>query len=225
MVQVTTRDPNAAIASASAFHIGDGWLLTARHVVEDREIVELTPERHGHIGPLEAGRVLFHPDEPDVDLALIETNYSAEFYLSDRYTIVGTPREWKTDHIQIGHHLDDWIGDELVMTRVLVMGYPPIPLAGASLVAASGRVLAVIDRYIGPGHPFFVVSPLPRGGFSGGPVLSEYGFLLGVMTDSLVGIDLPAELGYAAALSVEPIWTLLDAYDLKPGRNTWGGES
>jgi len=73
--------------------------------------------------------------------------------------------------------------------------------------------------YRGPRHPHFIISPLPRGGFSGGPVITSYGALLGVMTTSLVMVELPAELGYGAAISVEPLWGLLMDNHIYPASN------
>jgi hypothetical protein len=101
------------------------------------------------------------------------------------------------------------------------MGYPPIPTADRpTLVAVKGEVNAVVDSYLGPaGQPFFVTSPIPRGGFSGGPVISEYDFLLGVQTDSFISADQIPELGFAAALTVEPLWGLLFDNEVYPASN------
>jgi hypothetical protein len=99
------------------------------------------------------------------------------------------------------------------------MGYPPIPFSsGPVLIAAEGEVQAVIDKYNGP-HPHFVISCMGRGGFSGGPVLSEYGFLLGVLTESLVQNEKAEELGYSSAISVEPLLALLHTNRIYPGKN------
>ena len=58
-----------------------------------------------------------------------------------------------------------------------------------------------------------------RGGFSGGPVLSEYGFLLGIVTESLVMNNQPEQLGYTAAISVEPLLTMLHENKIYPASN------
>lgn len=64
-------------------------------------------------------------------------------------------------------------GDELVLSKVLPMGYPPIPFSQqAVLLASEGEVNAVVDKYSGR-HPHFIISCPARGGFSGAPVLSE----------------------------------------------------
>jgi hypothetical protein len=138
-----------------------------------------------------------------------------------RTTIKGYEQDWKEDHIIIGGHLDDWISDDwMVLTEVLLMGYPPIPLAKERrLVAMRGEVNGVVDMYRGPPHPHFIISPLPRGGFSGGPVITSYGALLGVMTESLTLDGLPTELGYGAAITVEPLWGLLIDNHIYPASN------
>lgn len=215
MVRVTVQTPTGDLTTGSAFHVGDGWLVTARHVIEGNAIHEIFPY-HDAGSELEVRRILFHPG---VDLALLETTFSLDHYMT-RTSIVGVPDEWKADHIQIGGHLDDWLGDDLVLTRVLLMGYPAIPMVGTDLVAVAGEVNAVVDKYSGARHPFFLVSPLPRGGFSGGPVISEYGFLLGILTEALLSAKQVLEVGFAAALTVEPLWNLLRDNGIYPASNS-----
>jgi Trypsin-like peptidase domain len=236
MVRVTTEAPDGTPGCGAAFHIGDGWLATARHVIDHGELKELA--QHGyptgldriigelkelpqyrHPTGLECDRIIYPADE-DVDLALLHTSFDLTHYMT-KHTIAGYEEEWKADHIQIGGHLDDWISDDwMMLTEVLLMGYPPIPFAKRrDLVAMRGEVNAVIDMYRGPRHPHFIISPLPRGGFSGGPVLTSYGALLGVMTESLILDDAPAELGYGAAITVEPLWDLLGTNNIYPASN------
>ena len=108
----------------------------------------------------------------------LETDFSLDHYL-EKTTIIenGKPKE-KVDRIPLGGHLDDWIGDELVLSRVVAFGHPKIPLSKEYvLVAVQGEINAVIDKYSCP-HPHFVISSIARGDFSGGPVISEYDFLL-----------------------------------------------
>jgi hypothetical protein len=95
------------------------------------------------------------------------------------------------------------------MSRVLLLGYPPIPFSkDPVLVAAEGEVNAVIDKHISP-HPHFILSAVPRSGFSGGPAISEHGFLLGVLTESLGKGGEATESGFFAAISIEPLLALL----------------
>ncbi len=86
------------------------------------------------------------------------------------------------------------------------------------LVAVAADINAVQDRYDAP-HVDFIISSVPRGGFSGGPVIHSAGFLLGVLTDELSVDPATPEAPFAAALSVEPIRTLLDVLELAPTQN------
>jgi hypothetical protein len=106
------------------------------------------------------------------------------------------------------------------MTTTVLMGFPRIPFsAHAELVASRGDVMAVVDTYRGLRHPLFVTSSMPRGGFSGGPVISEYDFLLGVLTETLFVDDKEPELGFGTAISPQPLWDLLFEHRLFPASN------
>lgn len=215
MIRITVRTSVGDLSSGAAFHVGDGWLATAAHVVRDGTVEEVVGGRGQKV---QIARVIFHSDDR-VDLALLQTDFELSHYLT-KTTIVNPPEGFvHTDHIQIGGHLDDWIGDELVLSKVLLMGFPPVPLSREPvLLAAEGEVNAIVDKYSGP-HPHFIISCMGRGGYSGGPVLSEYGFLLGILTESLVMDGKSEELGYSSAISVEPLLTMLHENGIYPASN------
>jgi S1-C subfamily serine protease len=222
VVHIAVRNASTGgVANGSGFHIGDGLIVTARHVIEGRAIESV---RGGYHKDLAVKRILFPSDEK-VDLAILETDFSLAYYMSS-VSYVGDQRRnsAKTDHIPLGFHLDDWVGDEFVLSKVLLLGYPSIPLSREpTLVAAVGEVNAVVDKYNGP-HPHFIISPSPRGGFSGGPVISEYGFLLGVLTESLTENNKDVEVGFAAAISIEPLLVVLAENHIRPksiDEETW----
>jgi len=103
-----------------------------------------------------------------------------------------------------------------VLRSVVVLGYPPIPFSGApTLIASRAEVNAIVDKYTG-GHPHFILSAMARGGFSGGPALTDYGCSLGVITEALGSDNQPVELGYLAVLSVEPIYNCLAHHEIVP---------
>lgn len=208
IVRITVRTSLGDLSSGTAFHIGEGWLVTARHVVEGYDIEEMVPENCN--APLKVEQIIFHHN-PLVDLAIIKTDFNLTHYI-EKVTIVNPPDGFvKHDRILMGDHLDDWLGDEFCLSKVLLMGYPPIPFSNSAvLIAAEGEINAVIDKYNAP-HPHFIISCMSRGGFSGGPVISEYGFLLGVLTESLIHDNRDEELGYSAAISIEPLLELLYA--------------
>lgn len=211
---LATEDAHGQAAIGSAFHVGDGVFVTARHVVADRKITAVaapqsSTERVRKSGvPLQirilhaggtgkiVGGPFFHPNE-QVDVAAVRVEGI------DAATL------------PLGAHLDDWLGTELVLTAVLLLGFPRVPFAmdPPLLVSASGEVNAVVDLYNAPGARF-IVSPMARGGFSGGPAISEYGVVLGVVTDSLVENHAQPETGYCSVISVEAILDCLRAHDI-----------
>ncbi|MFF8505869.1 serine protease [Streptomyces anulatus] len=214
---VETCDKNGEPGVGTAFHIGDGYLVTARHVVEGRRLTSLIPARDGSVS-IDSVEVIY-PSDPTVDLALLKTDFSLDHYMKNVH-FWGRDDVRKVDHLEIGGHLNDWIDDGLVLMRVVAFGYPPIPTSPRSeLVAVRGEVNAIIDPYVGSKHPLFVISPMARGGFSGGPVLTEDGWLLGVVTSSLLTDHATPELGYGAALTVEPLWDLLVENRIFPASN------
>lgn len=218
LVCIESVDASEGSCVGSAFHIGDGYLVTARHVVQDRRLTAAIPYGSATLD-LDSIEIIYPSDE-SVDLAILRSNFSLEPHRRTRYW--GRDDVHKIYRIELGYHLDDWIDDGLTLAEVVMLGYPPIPLSRSPvLVAVAGHVNAVIDPYIGSNHPLFIVSPTPRGGFSGGPVLVRRGgWLLGVTTSSLLRGPFETELGYSAALTVEPLWKLLaennivlDGYD------------
>jgi S1-C subfamily serine protease len=210
----------------SAFHIGEGLFITAKHVIDGNRILEIatTESTLEDINELDEskdiGRYLthyagkgsivgipfYHPD-PNVDIAAL------------RVDGIQAPS------IPLGGHLDDWIGTELVLNDVLVLGYPPIPFVGGPMLfAAKAEINAVIDKRSGT-HPEFIVSALARGGFSGGPVITDFGLVLGLVTESLSKNNEPAELGFMSVLSVEAIYSCLVHNKILPKKinEEWDG--
>lgn len=219
VVYIEVKDQNEDVHIGTGFHIGDGYIVTAAHVVKNNIIMSIG-NRHC-FEDVHCLSLIFADNEL-IDLAILETDFSLRHYM-ELTTIVGVTYE-KTDHIEIGGHLDDWIGDDFVLSKALLMGYPPIPLSkNPELVATEVEVNAIIDKYTAP-HPHFIISSIPRGGFSGGPVISEYGFLLGIMTESLISGDEHYQLGYASAISVEPLLNILNTNGIKPAGGKWALE-
>lgn len=219
---IESTDVDGDKGIGSCFHVGEGVFVTARHVVEGREINVVGFDDHfvnqqllqepEHWGKKPHGRVsiidgpYFHSN-PNIDVACFRVE------------------PFPTAYIPLGVHLDDWLGQyELVLHRTLVLGYPPIPFSDRPvLVASVGEVNALIDMYTG-GHPHFVVSTMARGGFSGGPALVAYNehnldggtAVLGLVTKSLTRDSVASEQGYMAVLTVEPIYTCLEVHGMLP---------
>lgn len=213
----------------TAFHVGQGVFVTARHVVEGHTIHRIATVHsfHAHLSEecAERGRTPFR--EVDGDTQAVRNIAAQEyrilagpFFHMDSSIDVAVFRVTDADRelpwIPLGGHLDDWIAPtDFVLSEALVMGFPPIPMTNEpTLVAARAQVNAVIDPRHAP-SVHFVLSAMARGGFSGGPALID-GYLLGLVTESLMRNGQPAELGYFTVISVEPIFNCLHKHKLLP---------
>lgn len=220
---VASTDSNGAEQIGTAFHVGDGVFVTARHVVDGRHVREVGFDDDSilHLrGELAA-------KSETLTLPSIEIT-SGPFFHTDPKTDVAcfTLSIAPNAYIPLGGHLDDLLAQhELVLYRTLALGYPPIPLSSRpNLFASSGEVNALVELYSGTKHPHFLISSMARGGFSGGPVLIAYNednadggtALLGLVTQSLVKDHSSAESGYFAVLTVEPIYDCLEQHSLLP---------
>ena len=220
---ITSIDAKGDEGIGTAFHVGNGVFVTARHVVEGREVKEVGFDDVSILYALNNLAVLSKSATlPDISIT------SGPFFHSDPkidiacFTLSVTPES----HITLGGHLDDLLGQyELVLFRTLALGYPPIPLSKRpTLFASSGEVNALVDLYGGTKHPHFLISSMARGGFSGGPVMVAYDednenggtALLGIVTQSLVKDANSTETGYFAVLTVEPIYDCLEENQLLP---------
>jgi hypothetical protein len=223
----------------SAFHVGDGVFVTARHVVDGKAIKEmrvtnqdlfyqsdLHPKNDNDsytIGP-DTPRICtrhdgfvevidgpwFHAD-PEVDVAAVRVSGI----------------EPDAHYVPLGGHLDDFVGPgQFELSEVLLMGYPPIPFTREPvLIAATGQINAVVDLHLGARQQLhFIISAMPRGGFSGGLAFSRWGFALGVITQSLLEKDTVPELGYFSTTSIEAVFECLVQHGALPEGQKAGWE-
>jgi hypothetical protein len=211
-----TEDAKGEKQIGSSFHVGDGIFITAKHVVEGRQITDIgwngrsAKAKGAHIE-----NVFLHPSDA-VDVAAIEISGATSAY-SLKPPIA----------IPLGDHLEDWPDsdsyalDAFALTPVVALGYPPIPFSDRPVLAAvTGEVSAVVGRY-DKSHPHFVLSSLPRGGFSGGPVIERSGHVLGAITESLVRETVKGlEPAFLATISVQPIFECLVHHGILPRTQT-----
>jgi S1-C subfamily serine protease len=223
---VEVESPDGSVGIGSCFHVGEGVFVTARHVVDGMTITD--------VGMTESFYVELHGEEAAMSRTTVDgkkvrkvANPSLKicrgpFALQDKRIDVAVFQVESIDPAtpapELGGHLDDWTdGSEFILWEALVLGYPPIPMASnIRLVAARAEINTAVDRYDTP-YAHFILSTMSRGGFSGGIVFSEGGWVLGVVTSSL-GSDLkePEQLGFMAAVAVEPIYLCLAAHRMLP---------
>lgn len=185
----------------TSFHVGNGIFITAKHVVENKIINEVATTKRVEI-ETENGYEYIDP----IVLTIIEGPLFPEDDSEDVaiFKVANCPAHLPS--IPLGKKDNLSLTDnDYVLSKVLVMGYPPIPMTmQPHLLAVSGEVNAVIDLYHSE-NPHYVISALARGGFSGGVVLSEFGHAIGLVTESLLKNDVPAELGFMSVLNTEVI--------------------
>lgn len=222
MAYIAVENAKGDQGIGTAFHVGEGVFVTAWHVVENSTILEVATTNDAYI-PLtgeEAARALVTVHRGDnvqpsywVQAAQLRISRGPFLHSDSQVDIAVFTVEGLDDRapfVPLGSHLDDWIGrSEFVLTEAVVLGYPPVPLTTEPiLIGARAEVNAQVDLRHSP-HVHFILSTMPRGGFSGGVAISEYGFALGVITSSLLNDRLPAELGYMNTITVEPVFSCL----------------
>lgn len=229
MAYVSVAAPDGTPEIGSAFHVGEGVFVTARHVVENMRICEvaMTESTDVRLEGADAvnARIFIH-DGPDkhpvhrVDNGVLQVSVGPFFHPDPNVDVAAfqvANIDVRTPYVQIGGHLDDWLGSsDFVLSEGIILGYPPIPLTNAPhLVAARAEVNAQVDLRSAK-HVHFILSAMPRGGFSGGLAVTENEFALGVVTCSLLSDNKESELGFFTVLSVEPIYTCLAAHKMLP---------
>ena len=229
MAYIEVRLPNGDVSIGTAFHVGEGIFITAKHVVEGNAIIFMATTE-GFAVPDEDGLMTIHGDPQRYSTVSpqVLTVVAGPFFHPDKGIDVAAVvvRETNMKVVTLGGHLDDWINDsQFIMVETIVMGYPPIPFSeGPILVTARGEINGVLDRRDSR-HPHFLISAMARGGFSGGLCLIEWGFALGVITESLVTNDQAPELGFMAVISIEPIFVCLQHHQILPAvqKQGWDG--
>lgn len=225
---ISVRLASGDLSIGSAFHVGDGVFLTARHVVENVEILKIANTVHHQVRDPN-GSVQIHGREGqyrNISPSIGRITSGPYFHPDDSVDVAALVVEGiECTTIPLGSHLDDWINDDaFVLRQVLVMGYPPVPLSREPvLIASRAEINAIVDKYVGP-HPHFIISSMARGGFSGGPCLIEWDFALGLVTESLVRDGSPIELGYSSVISVEPLLMCMAHHNILPAalKELWG---
>lgn len=229
MACVEIENTNGDLGIGSAFHVGEGVYITARHVIENNKIKSIIATEDCYV-PSDSGTIFIHGDKQKYISQHSKklTLKSGPFYHPNDIIDIAAfvVHEDNLVSIPLGGHLDDWISDsQFILQETLIMGYPPIPFSKEPLLVAAGaEINAIVDKYNAP-HPHFIISSMPRGGFSGGVCLIEWGFVLGVITESL-GSDYKAqELGFMSVVSVEPIFACLSHHNILPEiqKEGWDG--
>jgi V8-like Glu-specific endopeptidase len=195
---VETKDGDESIGTA--FHIGDGYFVTAKHVLEGNRILEVsttqplnvnTEYHSAHLSAATRPRTLKVIGEPqyaegDVDVAVFRVEEASE---------IPAIKLSSTDDIYQSE-------DILLLSSVVCVGYPPIPLTTHPFQVAVDAKINAVTRVRGSNYLTYVISATSRGGFSGGPVIDESGRAIALVTESLVRDNHLVETGFFTCLSI-----------------------
>ncbi|HBE76789.1 MAG TPA: hypothetical protein DDW65_03275 [Firmicutes bacterium] len=238
-IDVLKPDGNRGIGSA--FHIGEGVFVTARHVLEENEIIEIKATEPVGVSSTEYIREIMKVDVTDEFIKQYDETLSNVMgsvplfkhyieplelingpFFSDNKEIDVAVFKVKKIHpataiVKLGIHWDDWVYRKIWhLSDAILLGYPPIPMANEPLLVAAR---AEIHTFFVPRHApavHFILSAVPRGGFSGGVAIHESGDALGVITSSFVQNSEPEQLGFFSVLSIEAIVKCLEKHKLYP---------
>jgi hypothetical protein len=230
LAYIEVQDQHGDFHIGSAFHVGEGVFVTARHVLDGYTVTKVGSTERAYIRlsgqeAQEATDFFLTPTESwpihYLDNGEMETSSGPHFHSDERADVAVfkvAQVDPRTPVIRLGANLDNFIDrSELVLTEAIVLGYPRIPMSSeAILMGARAEVNALAGLYHAP-YDHFVLSAMPRGGFSGGVAISEYDVALGVVTSSLVPDNNLSEFGFMAVLGVDPIYIALSERGLLPG--------
>lgn len=196
----------------TAFHVGDGIFVTAKHVVEGKRIDEIATTKRAY--KIKDNDTYFIKTENFVNPQYLKLIDGPRYSLAEDAVDVAV---FKVDlngielprlvfDLSTNHDIDD---NMYLLDTVLVIGYPPIPCTLMPIqISSLGQVNAVVDIRQSE-HPHFIISSLARGGYSGGPVFEESGKVIGIVTDSLVHNNNATENGFMTVLCAEAVMTEL----------------
>lgn len=186
---------NESIGSGS--FISKNEIVTCLHVIDELNTENLLIEDESQKSY--TIKQIKRPSNDNIDLAIIETKEHFDFF---PYEIEETTS---------------------LVERVIIFGYPPIPLTTKPfLIANLGEISAEVDNYL-DGTDCLILSSITRPGNSGGPVLNEYGKLIGIMSQNRQhkitltweegnNLDINKGLGYATALKSKYIHQIKNQY-------------
>ena len=183
--------------------IGSGFFVTPDLIVTCNHVVDGDANQckiEGEDGTRYTVKKIVRHENKAVDLAVVEV------------------KEQYQNHPMILAH------ESKIAERVFSFGYPPIPCSSEPfLVCNVGEINAQISNYLDKIF-YLILSFIAKPGHSGGPILNEYGKVVGVISRNLqqkissdhlqnaAGVDVAKALGYSAGIPSGYLIQLLDDY-------------
>ena len=164
VVHIIVTNANHDESGGSGFFCADfpGYIATGAHVVQNRNILRIEKSTREVIarGPLNA---IAGPNSADI--ALIRCEQPAH--------LVPIRIEWRREALQ-------------PLQELLIFGYPPYPNRLAALHHSRAELHAVTQDFRNE-RDSLIISSVTRPGSSGGPVLSDRGFAIGIVDQENIG--------------------------------------
>lgn len=170
--QITGVAENGDQHAGTGIAIAPRWLMTCAHVVQDMKV-----DNHQSL-PGREFNIIREIAHENVDVALIEVD-------RDLHVVQGL--NFRDPHIA---------------ERVYTFGYPRVPLSIDAALVMQGGEVSVEQVTAFSKESLFLFSAIARPGNSGGPILSEDGHVVGIVTKELSENDplkQPFHAGIAAS--------------------------
>jgi V8-like Glu-specific endopeptidase len=212
---VTVSTPDGDEAIGTAFHIGQGYFVTAKHVLHKNKIIEVgitQPQQRAqdtHALPLSKA-------ERPLSLKVVSEPIFAEAEVDD-VAIFQVDLQEELPSIKLNSTHDIYQSEDLaLLSTVLCIGYPPIPLTVHPFQVAVDATVSALINIRGSEYLSYIISATARGGFSGGPIINDEGKAIGLVTESLVRDSNAVETGFMACLSITAAADLALKYGWDP---------
>jgi len=161
--QITGVTRSNDLRAGTGIAISPRWLLTCAHVITDMTVDDQ------QVTPGRAFNVVSRLTHSTIDVGLLEVDRDLPVVLGLNFR-------------------NPYVGE-----RVYTLGYPRVPLSRqAALVMQGGEVSAENVTTL-HGDELFLFSAIARPGNSGGPILSDEGHVVGIVTQELSEQDSPIQ--------------------------------
>jgi len=192
VIDKTTSDHSIGTAFSILYDYEKQYIITAQHCLPFNNIIKFNPFLPNKVTIPEK---VYVPKNDLIDIAILE--FSDKILLSDKFFEVDKP---------------------FLLDKVMTVGFPPIQgTSDAIQVSSTGEVTAITETYWHKEKQILISSRV-KGGNSGGPVINNFGYVVGILTNTLIDPNdssKPDELGFGLALSSETLINFLDAINGK----------
>ncbi len=179
--------------SFSILHDNKQFLVTAKHCLPEDTVIKFKPFLSVTQNTIPEN--IYYPIDDKVDIAILE--FSDKLALSNSFFEIDRP---------------------YTLDKVMTVGFPPIQgVADAIQIASTGEITAITKTYW-HNEEQILISSRVKGGSSGSPVINKFGYVVGIVTNTLVDpydIKKPDELGFGLALSSSVLNKLLTSINKK----------